>query len=114
MAQGSRKRPVPKLLAKKLKLIRTRLGVGQAEMARLLGKTPSPPDSGMVSRFERGEREPNLFVILEYASLAQINVAILINDQWSVQFMDGQIPKDARKEIGANFVSTREPNITKI
>ena len=108
MAQGSRKRPVPKLLAKKLKLIRTRLGVGQAEMAQLLSKTPSPPDGGMVSRFERGEREPNLFVILEYASLAQINVAILIDDRWSVEFMEGQIPQDAGKQIGTKFVPTRD------
>jgi len=94
MGRGSRKRPVPRLLAKKLKLIRTRLGVGQLEMARLLSKTPGAPDSGMVSRFERGEREPNLFVILEYAKLAQVNPALLIDDQWSVKFLNGQIPQD--------------------
>lgn len=97
MAQGSRKRPVPRLLAKKLRLIRTRLGVGQAEMARLLSKTPAPPDGGMVSRFERGEREPNLFVILEYASLAKINPVLLIDDQYSVKLVDRQIPKDVFK-----------------
>ena len=94
MAQGSRKRPVPKLLAKKLKRIRERLGVGQAEMARLLGNTPAPPDGGMVSRFERGEREPNLFVILEYGNLAKINPVLIIDDQWSVKFLDSQIPKE--------------------
>lgn len=98
MGGGSRKRPVPKLLAKKLKRIRERLGVGQLEMARLLSKTPSPPDSGMVSRFERGEREPNLFVILEYANLVRINPVILIDDQWSIKFMDSQIPKDVEKK----------------
>ena len=97
MAQGSRKRPVPRLLAKKLKRIRERLGVGQLEMSRLLSGTPSSPDSGMVSRFERGEREPNLFVILEYAELAKINPALLIDDQWSVKFMDSQIPKDVAR-----------------
>ena len=52
MATGSRKRPVPRLLAKKLKRIRLRLGLGQAEMARLLSNTPSAPDGGMISRFE--------------------------------------------------------------
>jgi transcriptional regulator with XRE-family HTH domain len=97
MAQGSRKRPVPRLLAKKLRLIRTRLGVGQAGMARLLGDTPSPPDGGAVSRFESGEREPNLFVILKYAELARVNPTILIDDQWSVKFMDSQIPKDVSR-----------------
>lgn len=87
-------RPVPKLLAPKLLRIRERLGVGQAEMARLLGDTPIPPDGGTVSRFERGEREPNLFVILEYAKLAKISPVLLIDDQWSIRFMDRQIPKD--------------------
>ena len=98
MAKGSRKRPVPKLLAEKLKLIRTRLGVGQAEMAGLLGKAQSPPDGAMVSRFERGLREPNLFVILEYAKLAKINPVLLIDDQYSVRFMERQIPKDVLKK----------------
>jgi transcriptional regulator with XRE-family HTH domain len=97
MATGSRKRPVPKLLAAKLKLIRTRLGVGQAEMAELLSKAQSPPDGAMVSRFERGLREPNLFVILEYAKLANINPVLLIDDQYSVRLMDRQIPKDANR-----------------
>jgi transcriptional regulator with XRE-family HTH domain len=90
-------RPVPHLLAPKLKRIRERLGVGQAEMARLLSDTPIPPDGGAVSRFERGDREPNLFVILEYAKLAQINPVLLIDDQYSVRFMDRQIPKDAKR-----------------
>ena len=40
----------------------------------VLSKT-APPDGGMVSRFERGEREPNLFVILAYAKLAEIRMA---------------------------------------
>lgn len=97
MGGGSRKRPVPRLLAKKLKLIRTRLGVGQLGMAEMLSNAESPPDSGMVSRFERGEREPNLFVILEYARLAKINPVLLIDDQFSVRFMDQQIPKDVSR-----------------
>jgi transcriptional regulator with XRE-family HTH domain len=97
MVQGSRKRPVPQLLAPKLRRIRERLEVDQLEMAKLLSKTPSPPDDGMVSRFERGEREPNLFVILEYAKLARINPVLLIEDQWSVRFMDKQIPKDVSR-----------------
>jgi len=98
MAQGSRKRPVPRLLAKKLKLIRTRLGVGQAGMARLLSKTPSPPDGGTISRLESGEREPNLFVLLEYARLAKVNAQILIDDGWSVKDVDKSIPTDVDRD----------------
>ena len=91
-------RPVPRLLAPKLKRIRERLGVGQLEMSRLLSKTPVPPDGGAVSRFETGAREPNLFVILKYAELARINPALLIDDQYSVRFMDRQIPEDVRRD----------------
>jgi hypothetical protein len=79
-------------------LIRTRLGVGQAEMAELLSKAQSPPDGAMVSRFGRGLREPNLLVILEYAKLAKINPVLLIDDQYSVRFMERQIPKDVLKK----------------
>lgn len=96
MGTGSRRRPVPRLLAKKLKLIRTRLDVGQKEMAALLGGAQSPPDGAMVSRFERGEREPNLFVILEYAKVARVNVALLIDDDWSLKDLDREIPRDVR------------------
>lgn len=95
---GRQRRPVPKLLAAKLKRIRERLGVGQVEMARLLRDTPIPPDGGTVSRFETGQREPNLFVILEYAKLAKVNPVILIDDQYSVRFMDRQIPKDVQRK----------------
>ena len=89
--------PVPKLLAPKLKRIRERLGVGQLEMAKLLSRTPIPPDGGTVSRFESGAREPNLFVILECGKLARINPVLLIDDQYPVRLMDRQIPKDVSR-----------------
>jgi len=81
MGSGSRRRPVPKLLAKKLRRIRAELGVGQAEMARLLATQQSAPDGAMVSRFERGEREPNLFVIVAYARVAKVSTDVLIDDK---------------------------------
>ncbi len=89
---------MPRLLAKKLRLIRTRLGVGQAGMARLLSKTPAPPDGGTVSRIENGEREPNLFVLLEYARLAKINAQILIDHGWSVKDVDKSIQTDVDRD----------------
>jgi hypothetical protein len=63
-------------------------------MAKLLSKTPVPPDGAMVSRFERGEREPNLFVIVEYGKLAKINPTILIDDGYSLKDLDWAIPKE--------------------
>jgi transcriptional regulator with XRE-family HTH domain len=82
---GRQRRPTPRLLAKKLKRIRVELGIGQAEMARLLNHGPSPPDGAMISRFERGEREPNLFVVVAYARVAGASTDVLIDDAWSVK-----------------------------
>jgi transcriptional regulator with XRE-family HTH domain len=80
-------------LAKKLKRIRVELGIGQVEMARLLNHGPSPPDGALVSRFERGEREPNLFVIVAYARLAKISTDVLIDDHWSIGDLVKEMPK---------------------
>jgi transcriptional regulator with XRE-family HTH domain len=90
---GRQRRPVPKYLAKKLKTIREVLGVGQAEMAKRLGKVPGNPDGAMVSRFERGEREPNLFVIVAYARVAGVNAHVIIDDDWTVKDLVWAMPK---------------------
>lgn len=82
---GRQRRPQPKYLAKKLKTIREELGIGQLEMAKRLSTTARPLDGAMVSRFERGEREPNLLVIVSYCDMAQITASVLIDDRWSVK-----------------------------
>lgn len=79
--RGSKRRPRPKHLAKKLLVIRTRLGLTQAGMAEKLGKIPSPPDGAMISRYERDEREPSLFALLAYAHIAGVTVDVLIDDK---------------------------------
>jgi transcriptional regulator with XRE-family HTH domain len=90
MAQGSRKRPVPKLLAKKIKLVRTVNGWTQQEMAERVGEmmklrsSASPPDGAMVSRFERGEREPNLIVLYSYAKVVGVTVDVFIDDRFTL------------------------------
>ena len=82
---GRQRRPTPRLLANKLKRIREELGIGQAEMAKRLAGGPSQPDGAMVSRYERGEREPNLFVIVAYCKAAGIPADCLIDDAWSMR-----------------------------
>ncbi len=79
--KGSKRRPRPKKLAGKLLAIRLRLGLTQPEMAKRLGKIPSPPDGAMISRYERNEREPSLFALLAYARIAGVTVDVLINDK---------------------------------
>lgn len=78
---GRQRRPKPKHLAKKLKQIRTQLELTQQQVAERLKKIPSAPDGAMISRYERGEREPSLFALLAYARLAGVVVDVLIDDK---------------------------------
>lgn len=78
---GQQRRPTPKRLAAKLVQIRTQLELTQEQMAEKIKRVQSPPDSGAISRFETGQREPSLLVILEYAKLAGISTDVLIDDK---------------------------------
>ena len=82
---GRQRRPQPKYLAKKLKAIREELGFGQLEMSRRLSKLAQPLDGAKVSKFERGEREPNLLEIVAYCKAAEIPADCLIDDAWTVK-----------------------------
>ena len=55
-----------------------RLGMTQIELAEVLGT-----DSGSISRFETGRREPSLLEILAYSRLSRIGVELLIDDKLS-------------------------------
>ncbi len=85
MGQGSRRRPQPKLLAKKLKEVRLCYGWTQQQMAGQLGKIPSAPDGAMISRYERGEREPSLFALLAYGHVVGLTVDTLIDDRITLE-----------------------------
>ena len=65
-----------KKLAGKLREIRLRLGMTQEELARRL-KT----DSGSISRFETGKREPSLLEMLTYSNLAGVTINDLVDDK---------------------------------
>jgi transcriptional regulator with XRE-family HTH domain len=69
----------PERLAEKLLQIRNALGVSQSQMLNRLGMG----ERGYrhyVSQFELGKREPSLFVLLEYARIANVYVEVLIDD----------------------------------
>jgi len=92
MGQGSRRRPVPKLLTKKLKRVRTENKWTQQEMAERIAEkvkwimaSASPPDGAMISRFERGEREPNLLVLYAYAKVVGVTVDVFIDDRFTLE-----------------------------
>ena len=73
-------RPKPERLAEKLLQIRTALGVSQTEMHRRLG-VEDLIEYHIISRYERGEREPPLMILLQYARVANVYVEALIDDE---------------------------------
>jgi DNA-binding XRE family transcriptional regulator len=78
---GKSRRRQPKHLAKKLKLIRRRLDIGQAEMAERLKRVEDTVHPGSISRFETGKLEPSLIVLLEYSRLAGCSMETLVDDK---------------------------------
>jgi transcriptional regulator with XRE-family HTH domain len=76
---GGAKRQLPKRLPLKLRLIREVLGYTQEEMVRRLGLESKVPRS-YISRFETGEREPPLDVLLKYSELARVWINALVDD----------------------------------
>jgi transcriptional regulator with XRE-family HTH domain len=69
----------PADLAKKLRQVRVGLGLSQSEIVRRLD-----PEQimhyGRISDYERGKREPSLWVLLAYARVACIHLEDLVDD----------------------------------
>ena len=66
-------------LAKKLRTIRLGLGLSQSQILERLGFSNHLFRSN-ISQYERGNRVPAPPVLLEYARLANVDVAVLIDD----------------------------------
>lgn len=77
---GSARRSQPERLPAKLLQIRQLLDLTQEQMASRLRHVKSPPQPGLISRFEQGKREPSLIVLLEYARIAGIPMESLVDD----------------------------------
>jgi transcriptional regulator with XRE-family HTH domain len=66
-------------LARKLRQIRLRLGLSQSEILERLGFSEHLFRSN-ISQYERGHRVPAPRVLLKYARLAKVDLAVLIDD----------------------------------
>lgn len=75
---GTKSRYRPRDLARKLRQIRSALGLSQSEMLRELGATNV--SAARISEYESGTREPSLWMLLAYARVARIHVEALIDD----------------------------------
>ena len=73
-------RPKPERLAEKLLLIRNALGLSQSEMLSRLG-VEDLITYHQISRYETGDREPPLKILLQYARAAGVYVEDLIDDE---------------------------------
>ena len=76
---GRRRRERPARLAEKLRQIRERLGLSQAEMIRVMGLEDRLTKSE-ISAFERGTHEPSLLMLLAYCEAANIYLEALVRD----------------------------------
>ena len=69
----------PKQLGEKLLQIRESFKESQAVFLKRLGN-PEKITQKNISGYERGEREPPLLILLEYAKIAKISTDVLIDD----------------------------------
>lgn len=77
----------PKLLPAKLRAIRKFLNLTQAEMASKLeseilsySRRKYQIDPARISAYEKGKREPHLFILLAYARLGHIHMETVSDD----------------------------------
>jgi len=77
---GRKPRVKPERLAEKLRTIRDAFGLSQGELVKRLDASDLI-DAKHVSKFELGEREPSLVVLLRYARLARVSMDVLADDE---------------------------------
>jgi transcriptional regulator with XRE-family HTH domain len=76
---GTKSRPRPANLSRKLRHIRINLKLSQLEIVRRLGFGDSF-HVGRISEYESNTREPSLLVLLAYARLARIHLEDIVDD----------------------------------
>ena len=76
---GRKPRAKPERLAEKLFAIREAFGLSQGEIVKRLD-AGDLIDAKHVSKFELGEREPSLLVLLRYARFAGVSIDVLADD----------------------------------
>lgn len=78
---GTNRRPHPSYLPSKLRKIRERLVMTQAQMAKNLSSRKAPVHAGNISEYESGKREPSLLTLLKYARLAGTSMENIVDDE---------------------------------
>jgi transcriptional regulator with XRE-family HTH domain len=97
MGRASRKRYIPGRLGEKFLHIRTALNLTQQSMLERL-KLPPEFSQSNISAYERGTKEPPIFVIMEYAEVANVWIDVLVRDSLDLP----NIIPSKRKHEGLN------------
>jgi transcriptional regulator with XRE-family HTH domain len=84
-------------LSQKLKRIRVSLGLSQSEILDRLGFSDSLFRSN-ISQYERGARVPSPKVLLQYSRLAEVDLAVLIDDDLDLPARFSSQRKGSRKK----------------
>ena len=74
------RRKSPKKLAAKMRKLRLDLEMTQDEVAKHLGT-----DSGAISRYERGLRDPSLLEVLAFSRISGVAMEILVDDALKIR-----------------------------
>ncbi len=74
------RRKAPKKLGNKMREVRLRLNMTQEQVADFLGT-----DSGAVSRYERGLREPSLLELLAFSRMSGVDMEVLVDDKFNIR-----------------------------
>ena len=100
MGRASRKRYMPARLGEKFLQIRAALNLTQESMLERLQLLPEITQSN-ISAYERGTKEPPIFVIIRYAEVANVWIDVLVKDALD---LPNRIPS-ARKHEGIKRIS---------
>ena len=76
---GTKGRPRPANLSRKLRQIRVAFGLSQFQIIRRLGFDDSL-HPGRISEYESSMREPSLLILLAYARLAGVHLEDIVDD----------------------------------
>ena len=79
MGRASRRQHIPARLGEKLLQIRTSLKLTQQSIPERLELPPEITQSN-ISAYERGTKEPPIFVIKKYAEIANLWIDVLVDD----------------------------------
>ena len=71
----------PERLGEKLRRIRLKLGLSQAQMTEALGHYGAKVHRSSISSYENDDRLPTPMAALAYAKLAKTSIDVLIDDE---------------------------------